>query len=195
MYRMEVPSYADYIQEGADGPEWYHGSPSGRMDRHAGGIHVGTKLAATQALEARIGIPADGKPWDGTREYGKTLLAGRKTLKKLAAKRGYFLETGHNCTAALEEDYLPEQGRERATYGDGTVVELTSRPKIYRVRIIGPMTNNTWTPLGDTKANATMHAMMSRGKAKQGYYYTNMGEDEGSISAVVPDGAHLKVLN
>lgn len=31
--------------------------------------------------------------------------------------------------------------------------------------------------------------------ANQGYYYTNIWEDEGSISAVVPDKSFIKRIN
>jgi hypothetical protein len=52
----------------AEGVFW-HGSPSGDLRGGKSGLHVGTKEAAKQALEARIGIPADGKGWSGDREY------------------------------------------------------------------------------------------------------------------------------
>ena len=84
------------IMEGYD-EIFYHGTP----DTISGtrGIHVGTKLAATQALEARIGVPAEGS-WDGTREYGKTLLAGKKRLAEIS-RVGRFLAkteiTSYQC--------------------------------------------------------------------------------------------------
>ena len=52
---------------------WYHGSVSGDLRGGRTGLHLGTYEAATQALEARIGVPAEGE-WDGKREYGKTKL-------------------------------------------------------------------------------------------------------------------------
>lgn len=33
-----------------------------------------------------------------------------------------------------------------------------------------------------------------KGNAKNGYYYINKAEDEGSISAVVPDKTFLKII-
>ena len=89
---------------------WYHGSPSGVPGQ--GPVHVGTALAAKQALEARIGIPADGKGWDGTREYGKTLLAGQDTLVKLDP-RGYN-QTGYNSHAPKQDYYAPNRSDERS---------------------------------------------------------------------------------
>ena len=47
---------------------FWHGSPSGDLRGGKTGLHVGTKLAATEALEARIGIPAKGS-WNGKKEY------------------------------------------------------------------------------------------------------------------------------
>jgi len=96
------------------------------------GIHIGTKLAATQALEARIGVPAKGE-WDGKRIYSKTLLAGKKVLKKMEKS------TGFNCDKDVpENNYYPEERKRRAVYSNG--------------------------------------------------------EDEGSISAVVPDKSFLNIL-
>jgi len=60
----------------ADPKVFWHGSPSGDLRGSAYGLHVGSFAAAEQALNARIGVPAEGS-WDGTREYGKTLLAGK----------------------------------------------------------------------------------------------------------------------
>ena len=74
---------------------FFHGSTDENLDGKQG-IHIGTKLAATQALEARIGIPATGE-WDGTREYGNTPLAGKKTLKRLNNTTKPYCETGFNC--------------------------------------------------------------------------------------------------
>ena len=36
---------------------------------------------------------------------------------------------------------------------------------------------------------------MKMGRARRGYFYTNVIEDEGSISAVVPDGSHVERLD
>src|ERR1035437_9035982 len=83
---------------------FWHGSPSGDMRGSEYGLHIGTHEAAKQALEARIGVKADGTDWNGTEEYGKTKLAGKKTLKKLDPKGN--LETGHNSGNDVpENDY------------------------------------------------------------------------------------------
>ena len=37
-------------------------------------------MAAAQTLQAKIGVPAKGE-WDVKHEYGKTLLAGKKTFE------------------------------------------------------------------------------------------------------------------
>jgi hypothetical protein len=60
---------------------WYHGTASGDLRGGRSGLHVGTYEAAKEALDATIGIPAKGD-WDGTREYGKTLLAGKKKTER-----------------------------------------------------------------------------------------------------------------
>lgn len=164
---------------------FWHGSPSGDLRGSSNGLHVGTYEAAKQALEARIGIPAEGT-WDGTREYGKTLLAGKQRIESINP----YGVTGYNCEAP-NEDYYPTG---RATYGDGTLIPLTVKPNIIPVRITGKMTNTPNNPHEDFKANGLMRGQISRGKAKSGYYYKNEGEDSGSISAVLPNGTHIERL-
>ena len=166
---------------------WWHGSASGDLRGGRTGLHLGTEQAAIDALEARIGIPADGQGWTGNREYGKTLLAGKHSM----AQMGIY-PTGINCDAP-DDDYYPTQPVE---YPDGSIMPMTVRPAVRPYRIIGPMTNNIHSPHADFKANGYMAAQIKRyGRGKRGYYYTNVGEDEGSISAVVPDGTHLEPLS
>jgi len=171
---------------------WYHGAPDQNISDKKG-IHVGTLKAATQALDARIGIPAEGT-WGGTREYGKTLLAGKKRIQQLDKELGYYCSTGFNCGNDLpEENYYPTQRQQRAKYSDGTPVPFDVKPKIFKVDIIGPMTNSINSPHGDATANGLIKRQLNKGVAKSGYYYTNIGEDSGSISAVVPDKSFLKI--
>ena len=174
---------------------FWHGTPSGNLRGGTLGLHVGTYMAAKEALESRIGFRADGKDWDGTQEYGKTLLAGAKTLKKMDE-----FPTGHNY-GSPEDDYLPGTRKNcadvsiDATYSNGEKVPLTSKPALFPLRIKGEMTNSPDQPMSDTRANATMKAQMKKGAAKRGYYYRNDGEDAGSISAVVPPGGkHLEII-
>ena len=168
---------------------YYHGSPTGAFGEKE--IHVGTKRAAQQALEARIGIRADGKTWDGTSEYGSTLLAGKKTLQKLDSQG--FNQTGFNVGVPEEDFYLKDYPElARAVFADGTRIPLTVKPGMFPVKIKGEMTNIVSSPLSDIKANATIKAMLKKGQAKRGYFYENIGEDAGSISAVVPSSEHLE---
>lgn len=172
---------------------FYHGSTDKNLSGKKG-IHVGTKLAATQALQARIGVPAEGE-WDGTREYGKTLLAGKKTLKNKYNELGYYCDTGFNCGNDVpEEDYYPTQRIEKPKYSDGTSIPFNSKPIVFPVKIIGKMTNSPYNPHTDEKANSMMLRNLKIGNAKSGYYYKNIGEDEGSISAVVPNSSFLKII-
>ena len=129
----EVEPELTPVEEAQKGVFW-HGSPSGELIGGASGLHIGTEEAAKQALEARIGIPAEGS-WDGTRKYGKTLLAGKKTLKKLDP-RGFNV-TGYNVDAPAE-DYYPTGG---AKFADSSAVSLLSKPDLFQVKITGAMTN------------------------------------------------------
>jgi len=158
--------------------QFFHGTPDIGGARAAGsyGVHVGTREAAKQALEARIGRRADGKDWDGTQEYGKTLLAAH----------------GHGYGAdAPKEPHYPTG---KAAYSTGDPVPMHARPALLPVEIVGPMTNTPHTPHEDFKANGMMAGQLKRGRAKRGYYYENVGEDAGSISAVVPSWQHLRDL-
>lgn len=169
--------------ESIDEEIWWHGSPSGDLRGGKSGLHLGTKVAATQALEARIGIPADGKGWNGDREYGQTLLAGKDTMKK----RNFF-PTGFNCNVP-EKDFYPTKP---LMYADRTTMPMTVMPAIRPYKLVGPMSNTPLTAYDDFKANGYMAAQIKRyGKGKRGYYYINIGEDAGSISITVPNGDHL----
>jgi len=168
---------------------YFHGSTDKNLEGKKG-IHVGTKLAATEALEARIGIPAEGE-WDGTREYGKTLISGKKTL---AMPKNKWKSTGYNCGSDItEEDYYPGDRKYKAKYSDGTEIPLDCKPIIFPVKIVGKMTNSPYRPHSDERANSMMLRNLKMGNAKSGYFYINIGEDEGSISAVVPDKSFLEV--
>lgn len=168
---------------------FYHGSTDKNL-LGKNGIHIGTKLAATEALEARIGVPSNGE-WDGTKEYGKTLLSGKKTLNK---PENRWKSTGFNAWNVPEEDYFPTERQERATYSDGTPIPFNSKPIIYPVKIIGRMSNSQSHPYSDDRANSMMKRNLKNGNAKSGYYYTNKAEDEGSLSAVVPNASFLEIL-
>lgn len=171
----------------------YHGTPDLKLEWKKG-IHVGTYKAARQALEARIGVPAEGE-WDGTREYGRTLVAGKNKLKERRQEYGYFCDTGYNCGRDVpEEDYYPVEREYRAAYSDGTKIPFNVHPTIVKVKIVGQMTNTPATPISDTRANSSMNSLLKRGKAKKGYFYRNIGEDSGSISAVVPDNSFIKII-
>ena len=175
-------------------PLFWHGTTDKNLAGKTG-IHIGTKLAATEALQAKIGVPAVGE-WDGTREYGNTLLAGKKTLKKMNYIIGYDPIINFNATEDVpEEDYYPIQRKKRATYfSTNTIIPLNVMPIIFQVIIIGKMSNTYDEPISDEIANKLMNYNLKHEIAKQGYYYTNIWEDEGSISAVVPNASFIRSL-
>lgn len=154
------------------------------------------------ALEARIGVPADGRGWEGNREYGKTLLAGKDRLVKI--ERGevpYYNrwpQSGHNSGDDVpRHDYYPDERSRIPTMGnnsrnpEGTPMTMDMRPAVRAYQINGPMKNTPSTPYSDTRANSLANAQRTKGNGKNGFYYKNDGEDEGSISAVVPHHSHL----
>ncbi len=172
---------------------FYHGSTDKNLTGHKG-LHVGTREAAKEALEARIGVPAEGE-WDGTREYGKTLLAGKDRMDKIEKEEHRYVCSGFNCGRDVpNEDYYPTDRKEKATYSDESEIPMNCKPIIFPVKITGHMTNTPQSPLSDGKANGLMGRSLRAGNAKSGFYYKNIGEDEGSISAVVPDKSFLKEI-
>jgi len=167
---------------------WWHGSASGDLRGGTHGLHLGTKEAAKQALEARIGIPADGKGWTGDRSYGQTLLAGQDTLRKMDPKG--FNQTGFNARLP-KDDFYPS---EILKYADGSEMPMHVKPSIQEFELIGKMNNLPHTAYDDFKANGYMKGALKKGNAKNGYYYKNVGEDAGSISIVVPNSNHIKAI-
>jgi hypothetical protein len=53
------------------------------------------------------------------------------------------------------------------------------------------MTNEPRSAHEDWHANGYMRGQLAQGRARNGYYYHNIAEDAGSISAVVPSSDHL----
>lgn len=189
-----MKSFKEFIHESKNGYDphpgtMWHGSPSGDLRGGESGLHLGTKKAATEALTSRIGHPVDGE-WDGTREYGKTKLAGKKTL----AKRN-IVPTGYNADAPDEDHFPHEHPKGMPKMGKGVSVSPTHKPEIHEYKITGRMSNTIRNPHDDFKANSYMKAAIKKGNAKRGYYYKNVAEDEGSISAVVPNGNHVKRIS
>ena len=170
---------------------FYHGSTDKNL-LGKNGIHIGTYEAARQALNARIGVPAVGD-WDGTRQYDKTLIAGKNTLQKIYNEEKRYVSTGYNCgTNVPEEDYYPEQ-KGIPMYSDGKYIPTNCYPIIFPVIIIGNMINSKNTPYTDSRANSIIKRTLKT-NAKNGIYYVNDGEDVGSISAVVPNSEFLKIV-
>jgi 8-oxo-dGTP diphosphatase len=168
-----------------DGKLYYHGTPDERTWETGAsyGIHVGTEEAAREALHARIGRPAEGE-WDGTREYGKTLLDQDLHSHSLNRETGEWEKKVNRRPPAYPTG--------NAAYSDGGKVPTDARPSVFPVRIKGPMTNSPERPHGDWHANGYMRRQISQGNARRGYYYINVSEDEGSVSAVVPSAGHLE---
>lgn len=158
---------------------FYHGTTNKSMIG-TNGIHLGSYKASKEALEARIGTPANGE-WDGTKKYGETLLKGNNNL-------GKYGKTGYNCGDDIpDENYLPTDRKIKAKYSDGKLIPIDSYPIIFKVKIIGDMEEEI---ISDEKANH----LGNNSHSPIGYYYKNISEDEGSVSAVVPNNTWLKIL-
>ena len=114
---------------------FYHGSTDKEL-KGKNGIHVGTYLAAKEALESRIGVPVEGE-WDGKRKYGETLLCGKKELQRREKEEGILCITGFNCEKDVpEENYYVSQRNKISTYSDNSNISLNCHPIIFRVMMI-----------------------------------------------------------
>ena len=188
---------------------FWHGTASGDLRGGTQGLHVGTYKAATQALEATIGIPAEGT-WDGTREYGKTLLMGsdrqeerEKQIQRETGERyACYGGTGYNCGGPNYEiprhDFYPSEkpDKEKAHYSNGELIPLTVKPAIFPLRIKQEaMANTPRRPMSDGSANAAaVREKKKFGGLQRGHFYRNEGEDSGSISAVLPNEKALELI-
>lgn len=185
---LEIYDDIDVIKKPWNGENiWWHSSVSGDLSKSWRGIHLGTYEAATEALEATIGVPLEGT-WDGTREYGKTLLCGYNSLKN---KNKH--ETGYNVHLPENDFYAPDrEEKNQAKFGNnGGIIPFIFKPIIESYKIIGSMYNTPRTPISDDKANMLISRQINRGAIKNGYYYVNKAEDYGSISAVVPNSTFI----
>jgi hypothetical protein len=188
----------EWEEDNQDRNIFWHGSPSGDLRGGMTGVHLGTKKAAEEALEARIGVPKEGS-WDGTREYGKTLLAGKKSIIAM----GKYV-SGVNCDAPEEDYYADKLPPEQLKYANGELMPLNVRPEIFPYKVVGRMSNVKRSSSNvrfdksghyagdDFQTNSKMGRLLKSGKADKGFYYKNVGEDEGSTSVVVPNSSFVK---
>lgn len=172
-------------------PIFYHGTTNKKLTGNYG-LHVGSKAAANQALEAKIGVPSSGS-WDGTRVYRDTLLAGKKRLDELLYVSGYDPIINFNAMDDVpDDDYYPEERTKRAVYfSSNKLIPLESKPIVLQVLITGEMINTYDNPYTDKKANSLVPFKIK----DKGCYYTNIWEDAGSVSAVVPDNSFIKIIS
>jgi hypothetical protein len=156
----------------------WHGSPSGDLRGGSYGLHVGTEEAAKQALEARIGRPADPPDigtWDGTRRLGDTLLKGQPEY-------------------GIPDHMYGSEGR-LSSYSNSDPIPRDVRPSVDPYHLVGSMVNTRLNPYEDFQANGRMAGNIKRGNARRGIYYGNISEDEGSISAALPSAKHLEPID
>jgi hypothetical protein len=65
----------------------------------------------------------------------------------------------------------------------------SQRPALFPVWVVGELSEGVRS---DEQANGIMGSLLKRGVARRGMRYTNISEDEGSVSVVVPDRSFLK---
>lgn len=137
----------------------FHGTPSGVVGSGNAPIHVGTQRAALEALGSRMAM---GNP-SGNVSGG-------------AAEERY--------NNAIKESRRPERSG-KSNYSNGSPI-VAPDPQIVGGRITGRMVNTPLSPYEDDQANSIASRYQSKNNMRQGLYYSNEAEDEGSVSAVLP---------
>lgn len=152
----------------------FHGHPTGNfnwdIEGRPQGFHVGTRRAAEEAVTARAA-------------YG-----------------------GYSDRTKISAPYKPT----RTETQEGSMTTLgrwqAHKEQVRGGRIVSPMVNSPqhlgsygkgdpgdMHDSGDSMANGRVHAINTRGqKMRQGIYYMNASEDEGSVSAVLPTRQSFK---
>jgi hypothetical protein len=180
----------------------WHGSPSDDMTQHGDeGLHVGTYHAAKHALTNVIGHRADGKDWDGTQEYGKTLLMGQDNLMANKLQRAFVQNDRpmHDHYPAELRQYSGENGM----LYSGSYMDDTWKPNLFPVKLTQPIHPHVFS---DNTANTTMgdyayqKQEFQNGDGEdpgpgQGIAYINHTEDRGSLSVALPHHSHVERLD
>lgn len=155
---------------------WWHGTPSGVVGSAPEvPVHIGTRRAALEALSARAGRPDPD-------DFGK-FYTGPPSDDELESRieRG----RGSNVTGSVGPIYSADP----AVIGGRIVGPMSNRPTVGspgydRYGNPGghkPNAYSDWVANGLANRNRTKGTTM-----RQGIYYSNISEDEGSISAVLP---------
>jgi hypothetical protein len=114
-------------------------------------------------------------------------------VKKNIIKIDKYGISGYNANVP-NDDFYAGDIEHRAKFSNGEIVSLKYKPSIKPYRIKGEMSNYKKRPYEDFKANGYMVAAKKRGNVKRGFFYENVVEDTGSISAVVPSLKHLEEI-
>lgn len=99
---------------------------------------------------------------------------------------------------AAEDAVGARAGYGRYSSGEEIPAPLASRGDEFKAeavrggRLNVEMTNQLSNPHGDYQANGYMAGQIKRGRARRGYFYENVSEDEGSVSAVLPTRQSFK---
>jgi hypothetical protein len=154
----------------------FHGHPTGNFnaDTSRQGFHVGTHLAAEEAVVSRAGTSGSLATYAGGVRGGPTYPAIKNEVKT------------DGWTHIKRPTAHPEHIR-----GGRVASPMVNSPGYmgsYGKGDYGDMLNS-----GDAMANGRVAAIKTRGETmRQGIYYKNASEDAGSVSAVLPNRDSFK---
>lgn len=147
---------------------WFHGTPTGIIGHHGGSFHVGSKGAATEALNARVhfGRGSDNSSFVARPE----VVAGRITS--------------------------PMTNRPEIHHSRGPGTNWNVREGIPRGEMAEWSRRSPTEAMSDVRANAVEAGLRTKGKPmRRGIYYVNASEgaqEQNPISAIIPNRAGFK---
>lgn len=177
---------------------WFHGSPNGQIGAHGGSFHVGSELAAAEALGPRI---ATGKYRTKTRigtiqKVKQAAKAMQQSPRMIESPRGgsYYADNP-GITAGRIDGPMTNTTKLASSRGPGRG-KWEVRQGIPRGALEDWKRHNSTEPLPDIRANAVENGIRKSGRTmRQGMYYVNAAEgaqEDHPISAILPNRKHFK---
>lgn len=159
---------------------FFHSDPAGNFNwdtEGRQGFHVGTRRAAEEAVINRVNKDT------GDVVYGDGSI-GWSPFRPI--------ETSRNIRIGDKLVNIPERKPHPDIVRGGRIVS----PMVNSINNLGVYGRGTPGELdgsGDSRANATVNMIKSRGQTmRKGIYYMNVVEDPGSVSAVLPNRQSFK---
>lgn len=180
---------------------WFHGSTTGQIG-HAGSFHVGTKLAAAEALGARIdrGKFRTKTPVGTMRRVQSSIKASQKDPRFVTTSTGKAYSDNPTFTGGRIVGPMTNTPKIHSSRGPGNRFEIKEGIPWGAMEDWQRKSPNE--AMSDVRANAVERGAKTSGRLlRRGMYYVNAAEGGGRpestpeheyISAVLPNRQHFK---